>query len=352
MNQYNYMEKYLKELNLTDTTQNNNQTDQMKPFTQQKEDNYNMILCPYRNMDIIPKILKELEKIKVQSDKPVGRYDRFLALTNVYSCPRLVWFDRMKYQPDENKSKQYPYTVLMNEIGSFIHDYIAKLLGIHDTTSIYLQSDKYKVRGKCDGIIDNRILIEIKTMEQLPKTFDKAHFIQLMLLIYLSIKQNYPITEGHLIYIERNLKNYDEYIFPINNISELENFVLPYLERAYQTYEFIKNKQMPNIVNKGDCFFCKYHLHCDKEGEMYVPGNFDEFEVAEKICGNNVNLLELSNKQENVKKEHDQQIDEEDELVGILFDNDNPPVEPLKEQTNIEGNKKIDVHKINDIEWL
>jgi len=207
-------------------------------------------------------IFSKWEQEKIKQSNYTGIPDRYIPVTNLYSCPRLVVYSRLGYQPDINITKRYPHTILINNVGQFIHDDLAKLLGNYETTKQYFQNDEYKIRGKCDGILRNALL-EFKTVEELPLNVSPIHILQSKILFDLAINNGYSDLDLiKIIYIKRNLKQFKEYNIRLD-VEANKEYVIPYYKNGLEIWNCIQKKTLPNKINQADCFFCPYQNICE-----------------------------------------------------------------------------------------
>ena len=101
----------------------------------------------------------------VDEHKKRQSYDRpYISVTELFTCIRQNYYARKKYDIDIKKQYGFSYLHLINNIGNKVHDYIQELYN-HTEVEKTLVSEKYKVKGRVDGIRDN-FLLEYKTIDE------------------------------------------------------------------------------------------------------------------------------------------------------------------------------------------
>ena len=106
-------------------------------------------------------------------------YERpYISVSELYSCIRRTYYNRMKYNVELNTQYKFSYLYLINNIGNNVHDLVQSL---YDHTEIEktIISEKYKVKGRVDGIRDN-FLLEYKTIDKdkFKNKYQDVHYIQ------------------------------------------------------------------------------------------------------------------------------------------------------------------------------
>ena len=200
----------------------------------------------------------------IESFRNSQNYERpYISVGELYSCLRQCYYTRMKYTVNEDKLYKFSYLYLILEVGKLVHNIIQELYEFTEIEKVII-SEKYKVKGRVDGIKDN-YLLEIKTIDTLKfkNTYIKEHYIQSVIYAYiLNTEYKYSIDTITLIYATRDLKRIIPFDLPINN--ELARAALnraPILKNALNTLKVPE----PIGATKDLCTFCLYLDHCKKD---------------------------------------------------------------------------------------
>ena len=200
----------------------------------------------------------------IESFKKSQEYERpYISVGELYSCIRQCYYGRMKYTFDTDKLYKFSYLYLILEVGKLIHNIIQELYDFTENEKVII-SEKYKVKGRVDGIRDN-YLLEIKTIDtvKFKNKYIKEHYIQSVIYAYiLNTEYNYSIDTITLIYVTRDLKRIVPFDLPLNN--ELARAALnraPILKKALDTLKVPE----PIGATKDLCTFCLYLDHCKKD---------------------------------------------------------------------------------------
>jgi len=205
-------------------------------------------------------------------------YNRpYISVSELYNCMRNNYFYRKKYQVDLNKEYRFAYLYLINKVGNTVHKVIQELYQFKEVEKVVL-SEKYKIKGKVDGV-DLNTVYEIKTIDvdDIKKTPVKEHIFQGMIYAYiLNTEYKYKIKNVTLIYVTRNLKR----IYPIDIKLDMklgEKFVVraPLLKDALS-----KNKVIDPIGATQE--MCKWCSFKDKYCNVKIPKN-NKIKQKEKI---------------------------------------------------------------------
>ena len=219
--------------------------------------------------------------------KKLQSYERpYISVTELFSCLRKVYYNRLKYTTDLKKQFNFAYLDLINRIGNTIHDYVQEIYNFTETEKTIL-SEKYKVKGRVDAIYDT-FLYEFKSMDE--KKFNgiyiKEHYLQPIIYSYiLNSEYNYNIKTITLVYFFRdNLKRKPYTIdLPID-----DKTAIMYLDYANILHNSISTKQIPDSINSSDeqCRWCPYLSYCDKnlsKKEKIVSSKKDKVMKEEKL---------------------------------------------------------------------
>jgi CRISPR/Cas system-associated exonuclease Cas4 (RecB family) len=188
-------------------------------------------------------------------------YERpYISVSELYSCIRKTYYNRMKYNVNLDKQYQFSYLYLINNVGNTVHDLVQSLYS-HTEVEKTIISEKYKVKGRVDGIIDN-FLLEYKTIDKdkFKNKHQDVHYIQGIIYAYiLNTEYNYKIDTITIVYILRDLKRIVPFDLPLDN-ERAQKF----LRRAPVILKNIYNKVVPEPIgsDKEQCNWCSYKKYC------------------------------------------------------------------------------------------
>lgn len=206
----------------------------------------------------------------VDEHKRMQSYERpYISVGELISCIRQKYYSRMKYRIDVKQQYGFSYLYLINEVGNKIHDLIQNLYD-HTETEKTVVSEKYKVKGRLDGIRDT-FLLEYKSIDE--KKFQgkylDGHYHQCIIYSYiLNNEYNYNIDTITLVYIIRNLKRIIPFDLPLN-----DELALSFLERAPLLLNCISEKKVPEPIGSDleQCRYCIYKEFCKKDESKKTP---------------------------------------------------------------------------------
>lgn len=200
----------------------------------------------------------------IDSYKRDQSYDRpYISVTELISCMRKNYYSRMKYPINIEKQYQFSYLYLINQVGNTIHEVIQTLYD-HTEVEKTILSERFKVKGRADGIRDN-FLLEYKSIDKdkFKNKYIEAHYIQGNIYAHiLNVEYNYKIDTVTIVYIIRDLKRVVPFDIPVD-FSKAEE----YLKRALMLRNCISQKIVPDPVgvDKEQCKWCSYKSYCDED---------------------------------------------------------------------------------------
>jgi len=200
----------------------------------------------------------------IDNHKKMQSYERpYISVTELFNCLRKTYYIRKKYEIDISKEYNFSYLYMINEVGNTIHDLIQ---GLYDHTEVEktLISEKYKVKGRVDGIRDN-FLLEYKTIDEskFMGNYLQSHYFQGMIYAYLlNTEYDYKIDTITIVYIIRNLKRIIPFDLPLDNQRAKE-----FLKFGPMLIDCLKNNVIPETINsdKEQCHWCQYKKYCEKD---------------------------------------------------------------------------------------
>lgn len=202
----------------------------------------------------------------IDQHKKMQSYDRpYISVTELFNCLRKTYYVRKKYEIDITKEYNFSYLYMINKVGNTVHDLIQ---GLYDHTEVEktLISEKYKVKGRVDGIRDN-FLLEYKTIDEgkFKGKYLPAHYFQGIIYAYLlNSEYGYKIDTITIVYIIRNLKRIIPFDLPLDNQKAKE-----FLKFGPMLIDCLKNDIIPETINsdKEQCHWCQYKKYCKKDSK-------------------------------------------------------------------------------------
>jgi len=230
---------------------------------------------------------ESLMRSKLIDDHKRGQtYERpFISVTELTSCLRKSYYSRMKYQIDISKQYQFSYLYLINHVGNTVHEIVQNLYD-HTEVEKTIVSDKYKIKGRVDGIRD-KFLLEYKTIDRnkFKNAYIADHFVQGNIYAFiLNSEYNYKIHTVTVVYFTRDLKG----VYPFD-IPVAPKEAQKYIKRAPILLSSIERKSVPEPLGATteQCKWCPYKSYCEKDTtELLQP-----FEEKKKVKKKSVFLL-------------------------------------------------------------
>jgi hypothetical protein len=153
---------------------------------------------------------------------------------------------------------------LIQRVGDAVHETVQDLYDFVEKEKSIV-SEKYKVKGRADGIKDN-FLYELKTLdtEKFNNTYRENDYHQGN--IYASVlntEYDYKIDTIVVVYFLRNLKKVIPFDIPVNNsIAEI------FLKRGVLLRDAINKRTVidPIGATPDSCSFCLFKKFCAKDG--------------------------------------------------------------------------------------
>ena len=221
--------------------------------------------------------LESLMRMKlVEEHKKLQSYERpYISVTELFSCLRKSYYNRLKYVVDLNSQYSFSYLYLINKIGSEIHDVIQQLYDFTDIEKTII-SEKYHVKGRIDATKEN-CLVEIKTIDDTKfkyKYIDDHYHQGLVYAYILNTEYGYSIDTITIVYILRNLKK----IVPFDTEYNVE-LSKKFLSFGPLLYNSILKKKVPEPINATaeQCKYCNYKKYCRNDvTEIKRPYEFKD----------------------------------------------------------------------------
>jgi len=225
----------------------------------------------------------------IEEYKTKQTYERpYISCSELYNCMRQNYYVRKRYQTDIKKQFTFSYLYLIQKVGNYIHDLIQDLYNFEESEKTVV-SEKYKVKGRIDGIKGNN-LYEIKTVEAgKVKNYIPEHYYQCLVYAFiLNTEYEYKIDNITIIYVFRDLKKIRVYDLGVDLL-----LAKKFLERAPILLNHIDSNIVPDPIgaNEEQCKYCPYIQYCEKDSFKKVAPPYSK---KDKV--------EIDNKEEKLKK--------------------------------------------------
>lgn len=199
----------------------------------------------------------------VEEYKTKQTYERpYISCSELYNCMRQNYYVRKRYQTDIKKQFTFSYLYLIQKVGTYLHDLIQGLYNFEESEKTVV-SEKYKVKGRVDGIKGTN-LYEIKTIDSgKGKNYIPEHYYQCLIYAFiLNVEYGYKIDNITIIYVFRDLKRIKVYDLGVD-LSLAKKF----LERAPILLNCIDSSIVPEPVGATEeqCKYCPYLQYCEKD---------------------------------------------------------------------------------------
>lgn len=219
----------------------------------------------------------------IEEYKTKQTYERpYISCSELYNCMRQNYYVRKKYQTDVKKQFTFSYLYLIQKVGTYLHDLIQGLYNFEEAEKTVV-SDKYKVKGRVDGIKGTN-LYEIKTVEAgKVKNYIPEHYYQCLIYAFiLNTEYEYKIDNITIIYVFRDLKRIRVYDLGVD-LSMAKKF----LERSPLLLNCLESNIVPDPIGATDeqCKYCPYITFCEKDSfKKVAPPYFKKDKIEpEKV---------------------------------------------------------------------
>jgi len=213
--------------------------------------------------------------------KRLQGYDRpYISVGELYTCMRQNYYTRLHYPIDIKEQFRFAYLYLIQKIGNEIHNVIQELYDFTETEKTVV-SEKYKVKGRIDGIRDI-YLYEIKSYDiaKFENKYEQDHYLQANIYAYiLNSEYGYKIKKVVLIYVMRDLKTIVPFDLPVDDA--LAKSLLkraPLLHAALEKRETID----PLGATMNHCKYCAYPKVCKNDKCVDIIQPFAKKAMKEK----------------------------------------------------------------------
>lgn len=200
----------------------------------------------------------------IEEYKKIQTYERpYISVTEICSCLRAGYYNRLKYKIDLKKKFNFSYLYLIQRVGNEIHDIVQSLYNFNEVEKTIV-SELFKVKGRVDGIRD-RCLYELKSIdpEKFKGKYIDSHYQQGLIYAYiLNTEYDYNIEKIVIVYFMRNLKKVVPFDLSLDN-----NLAKSLLERAIILKSSIEKNEVPDPIgaSKDECHWCLFRQYCQKD---------------------------------------------------------------------------------------
>lgn len=200
----------------------------------------------------------------VEEHKKLQSYERpYISVTELTTCTRQCYYNRMKYPVDNKQLYTFSYLYIIQKVGNTIHDVIQGLYNFSETEKTVL-SERYKVKGRVDGIRDS-FIFEIKSIdpEKFKNKYVREHYMQAVIYAYILNKEyGYNIKTITIIYVLRSLKKIVPFDLPLDdNLAESLLSKAPILKSSLDSHTVPD----PFGATKDTCNYCLYIKQCKED---------------------------------------------------------------------------------------
>ena len=184
-----------------------------------------------------------------QEYKKIQSYERpYISVTEICGCIRQAYYVRMRYPVNLNEQFKFSYLYLIQRVGDRVHEIIEELSDFSESEKTII-SEKYKVKGRVDGIRENYIY-EVKSIDvdKFKNKYLPEHYLQGLIYAYiLNTEYDYNINYVTIIYVTRNLKKIVPFDIEINN-----KLAESLLSRALLLKSSLNANQVPDPIGSLD----------------------------------------------------------------------------------------------------
>lgn len=200
----------------------------------------------------------------IEEYKKIQTYERpYISVSELTTCSRSVYYNRMKYKVDLKKKFNFAYLYLIQRVGNEIHSVVQDLYNFNEIEKTIV-SEIYKVKGRVDGIRES-YLYELKSIDEskFKGTYVEEHYQQALIYAYiLNTEYDYNIKKITIVYFMRNLKKVVAFDLPID-----DSLAKSLLERAHVLKSSIEKTEIPDPVgaNNEQCHWCPFRSYCETD---------------------------------------------------------------------------------------
>lgn len=260
-----------KEIQQKEESKSDNNIETYKNLDINDSSNNNNDISYNKNTEFsLDKLKRSMRKKLISSYYKYRNYERpLISVTEVISCIKKAYYFRMKYEVDDNNLFNYPQLLLIQECGKIIHEVVQSNFDF-DICEKVIKSEKYKMKGKVDGI-KSSTAFELKSLDpdefKTIKKIRENDYNQGIVYCYLLNDEfDYKIDSLECVYISRNLKDIKVFKSDI----DFEKAKI-FTNKSLQLYDCLSKTTPPNIKydkNNQECFYCEFKKYCKKNDTL------------------------------------------------------------------------------------
>lgn len=200
---------------------------------------------------------KYLQSVNTYTKKTVS-------ISNLVGCIKQVYFlfkgEQQYFRPD-----MYPYSICATSVGNTIHELI-QTCGIpykQVESSLRLDLHGFTVTGRCDIIVNDMVIAELKSIGDLPAKPKPEHMKQVLIYTHLmNTYLNATFKLAQLVYYSRGKS--DIKIFDVEYTDKIDKSVKSFLEGFLTSFDdYLKTGNVPEkYVITTNCAFCGFYHKC------------------------------------------------------------------------------------------
>lgn len=204
----------------------------------------------------------------------------YISVSELYNCLRQNYYNRLRYPINVKDQFRFSYLYLIQRVGDTVHETVQDLYDFVEKEKSVV-SEKYKVKGRADGIKES-FLYELKTIdaEKFKNNYRENDYYQGNIYAYiLNTEYDYKIKTVTIVYFLRNLKKVYPFDLPVNNsLAEM------FLNRGMLLREAIDRRIITDPIGATNdhCQFCLFKKICQKDGYQELKPPFVKNEEAKE----------------------------------------------------------------------
>jgi len=185
----------------------------------------------------------------------------YIRASEAGDCANLLVFRLRGDTPDfERAASGSRFLPLMAHVGNAIHDFIQKKYNFTGT-EVSLESTQHRIHCRVDALIDNQIVVEIKTVSNAELRREKDIFQVAANFICLR-EHGYNIQAGQLLYIERTLTRMCTYELSAAELTEYADNLVKKIKHVFECLQ--SGQEASQFLAYNMCRYCEYNHKCSR----------------------------------------------------------------------------------------
>jgi len=192
----------------------------------------------------------------------------YIRASEAGECSNLLCFRLRGDSPDfERAASGSRFLPLMAHVGNAIHDFIQKRYEF-SATELSLESAQNRIHCRVDALIDNQIVVEIKTVSNAELRREKDIFQ--VAANFICLRENgYDIRAGQLLYIERTLTRMRTYEFSTSELIEYADNLVKKIKHVFECLQ--SDQEATHYLSHDSCNYCEYNHKCTRRKKKNAP---------------------------------------------------------------------------------